>query len=79
MRDPLPPLHGQEPIHETTVCEINIAGLPGVTVPAGYHASGAPFCLIFVGRMWSEPQLLAMAYAYETATAHRRAPDLTSD
>ena len=40
MRSALPPLHGTETIHETTVGEINIAGLPGVTVPAGYYASG---------------------------------------
>lgn len=76
MRDALPPLHGPETIHETTVCEINIAGLPGVTVPAGYHASGAPFGLIFVGRMWSEAALLSLAYDYECATRHRRAPAL---
>ena len=49
-------------------------GLPGVTVPAGYYASGAPFSLIVVGRMWSEADLLAYAYAYEQATRHRRAP-----
>jgi aspartyl-tRNA(Asn)/glutamyl-tRNA(Gln) amidotransferase subunit A len=78
MRDGLPPLHGTETIHETTVGEINIAGLPGVTVPAGYYGSGAPFGLIFVGRMWSEADLLAYAYAYECATNHRRAPDLSA-
>ncbi len=76
MRDQLSPLHGADTIHETTVGEINIAGLPGVTVPAGYYASGAPFCLIFVGRQWSEADLLAYAYGYEQATRHRRPPDL---
>jgi aspartyl-tRNA(Asn)/glutamyl-tRNA(Gln) amidotransferase subunit A len=77
MRAALPPLHGGENIHETTVDEINIAGLPGVTVPAGYHASGAPFGLIFVGPQWAEADLLGFAYAYECATRHRRAPELT--
>ncbi|KQP60012.1 amidase [Methylobacterium sp. Leaf111] len=76
MRNELPPLHGDEAINETTVCEINIAGLPGVTVPAGFYASGSPFNLIFVGRMWSEADLLGFAYDYEQATRHRRAPDL---
>ncbi len=76
MRDALPPLHGTETIHETTVCEINIAGLPGVTIPAGYYASGAPFGLIFVGRMWSEALLLSLAYDYECALKHRRSPTL---
>ncbi|MCJ2076343.1 amidase [Methylobacterium sp. E-025] len=76
MRDELPPLHGGRAINETTVCEINIAGLPGVTVPAGFYASDAPFNLIFVGRMWSEADLLGYAYAYEAATHHRLAPTL---
>ena len=76
MRDKLPKLHAGEPIQETTVCEINIAGLPGVTVPAGYHPDGEPFNLIFVGRPWSEKLLLGLAYDYEQATQHRRAPAL---
>ncbi len=76
MRAALPPLHGTDTIHETTVSEINVAGLPGVTVPAGYYGSGAPFNLIFVGGMWSEADLLGLAYAYESATRHRRAPTL---
>ena len=79
MRDALPPLHGPDTIHETTVGEINIAGLPGVTVPAGYYGSGAPFCLIVLGRQWCEADLLAYAYAYEQATKHRRAPVLLGD
>ena len=76
MRDDLPPLHGPATLHETTVCEINIAGLPGVTLPAGAYASGAPFNLIFVGCLWSEADLLALAFDYEGATRYRRAPDL---
>jgi Asp-tRNA(Asn)/Glu-tRNA(Gln) amidotransferase A subunit family amidase len=76
MRNELPALSGTVPIAETTVGEINIAGLPAITVPAGYHASGAPFCLVFVGRPWSEAQLLAFAYAYEIATRHRKPPIL---
>ncbi len=74
MRSALGRLHGSDIIHETTVSEINIAGLPGVTVPAGSYGSGAPFCLIVVGPRWSEADLLACAYAYEQATHHRRPP-----
>jgi Asp-tRNA(Asn)/Glu-tRNA(Gln) amidotransferase A subunit family amidase len=79
MRSELPALHGGEEIAATTVSEINIAGLPGVTVPAGSYRSGAPFCLIFVGRPWSEADLLACAYDYECATRHRRIPVLSVD
>ena len=64
-------------IHETTVSEINIAGLPGVTTPAGYYASGSPFNLIAVGPMWSEAELLGIAFAYEQATRHRKPPVLS--
>ncbi len=71
MREPVPPLFGPDPIRETTVSEINIAGLPGVVVPAGLHEGGAPFCLIFVGRPWSEAELLAYAFDYEQATRRK--------
>lgn len=72
MRQELPALHSRETIQETTVGELNIAGLPAVTVPAGTYASSAPFELIFVGRLWDEAELLAQAYAYEQATRHRK-------
>ena len=78
MRGALPLLHSGVPIAETTVSEINIAGLPAVTVPAGYDAGGAPFALVLVGRPWSEAALLSLAYAYECATRHRRVPVLNS-
>jgi Asp-tRNA(Asn)/Glu-tRNA(Gln) amidotransferase A subunit family amidase len=76
LRDELPARVSTESLHETTVCEINIAGLPGVTVPAGYYASGAPFGLIFVGAAWAEAALLGFAYDYEQATRHRVSPKL---
>ena len=53
MREALPPLRGDGRICTTTVHEINIAGFPGVVVPAGYYDDGAPFCLIVVGRPWA--------------------------
>ena len=76
MREELPAIHSGGTIQETTVGELNIAGMPAVTVPAGYHASGAPFGLLFVGKLWSEAELLAYAHAYEGATRHRKAPSL---
>jgi amidase len=63
-------------IGSTTVEEINIAGVPLVTVPAGYYNSVAPFGLAFFGKMWSEANLLGMAYDYEQATKYRKAPIL---
>ncbi len=50
-----------------------IAGYPHITVPAGY-SFGLPVGISFIGRPWSEPLLLRIAYAYEQATKARRAP-----
>ena len=50
-----------------------VAGYPHVTVPAGY-VYGLPVGLSFVGGAFSEAALIGMAYAYEQATLHRKAP-----
>jgi amidase len=76
MRGPLGPLHGDDYIHETVVSEVNIAGLPAVTVPAGFYTSGAPFNLVIVAPQWSEADILALAFAYEQYTQYRTAPTL---
>jgi amidase len=50
-----------------------VAGYPHVTVPMGY-VFGLPVGLSFFGLAWSEPTLIAMAYAFERTTKHRRPP-----
>ena len=50
-----------------------VAGYPHMTVPAGF-AGGLPCGISFVGTAWSEPKLIAMAYAFEQASKHRRQP-----
>ncbi len=53
-------------------------GFPAITVPMGYTMRNTlPAGLQFLGRAWSEPTLLRLAYAYEQATHHRRAPAST--
>jgi len=52
-------------------------GFPAITVPMGYtRGDTLPAGLQFFGRASSEPTLLKLAYAYEQATHHRRAPTL---
>jgi len=67
---------GGTSIGATTVSEINILGVPGVTISGGYYDDGSPFSLIFVGKLWSEAALLSFAYDYEQATMYRVAPDM---
>jgi amidase len=50
-----------------------IAGYPNITVPAGF-VQELPVGISFMGRPWSESKLIALAYAYEQATKHRRPP-----
>ena len=52
-----------------------VAGCPSITVPAGY-VSGLPVGVSFFGPRWSEPRLIALAYAFEQATAVRQIPTL---
>ena len=50
-----------------------VAGTPSITVPMG-DVRGLPIGLAFLGRAYSEPELLGFAYAYEQATHARKAP-----
>jgi len=51
-----------------------ISGYPNITVPMG-TVHGLPVGISFFGRAWSEPKLLKIAYAFEQATKHRKAPE----
>jgi len=48
--------------------------LPAVTVPMGFTGGGLPAGLQIVGRLFEEPTVIRIAYAYERATMHRRRP-----
>jgi aspartyl-tRNA(Asn)/glutamyl-tRNA(Gln) amidotransferase subunit A len=46
---------------------INIAGVPGISIPAGF-VDGLPVGLQIIGKHFGEETLLRAAYAYEQAT-----------
>jgi Asp-tRNA(Asn)/Glu-tRNA(Gln) amidotransferase A subunit family amidase len=61
-----------------TNCRLSAnSGLPAISVPGGFTADGLPVGVELLGRAWSEPQLIKLAYAYEQATEHRRPPAST--
>jgi amidase len=52
-----------------------VAGWPAISLPFG-SVSGLPVGVTFAGPRWSEPRLIALAYAFEQATRGRRVPTL---
>ena len=49
---------------------------PAAVVPMGYSYESLPSGLQLIGRPWSEPILIEIAYAYEKATRHRVPPSI---
>ena len=54
---------------------INLAGLPGLSIPCGFGNRGRPVGLQVVGNYFDEARMLSAAHALQQATDwHRRAP-----
>jgi len=50
----------------------NLTGHPSVVVPNGFNDSGSPTSITFVGDLFDEATLLAVAKAYQEATDHHQ-------
>ena len=56
---------------------VNLAGLPGMSLPAGVAANGRPIGLQLIGNYFAEARLLNVAHQFQQATDwHTRAPAL---
>ena len=54
---------------------VNLAGLPGMSIPCGFDAQGLPVGLQVIGNYFSEARMLNAAHAYQQATDwHLRVP-----
>ena len=53
----------------TDICTVpvNIAGLPGVSVPCGFNAKGMPIGMQLIGKSFGEATILNAAYKYQQA------------
>jgi Asp-tRNA(Asn)/Glu-tRNA(Gln) amidotransferase A subunit family amidase len=76
------------PIGQTNQAQRNgilasLTGFPAITVPAGFSTAtasaplGVPVGIEFLGRPWSEPQLIKTAYGFEQAAKARKLPEST--
>jgi aspartyl-tRNA(Asn)/glutamyl-tRNA(Gln) amidotransferase subunit A len=71
MDDPL-----QMYLSDVCTLPINIAGVPGISIPAGF-ADGLPIGMQIIGKPFGEETILHVAYAYEQATEwHKRKPEI---
>jgi aspartyl-tRNA(Asn)/glutamyl-tRNA(Gln) amidotransferase subunit A len=52
-------------LNDVFTVTVNLAGLPGIAVPAGVDANGLPLALQLIGKPWEEGDLLNTAYAIE--------------
>jgi aspartyl-tRNA(Asn)/glutamyl-tRNA(Gln) amidotransferase subunit A len=58
---------------------VNLAGLPGISVPCGFTNSGLPIGMQLIGKPLDEATLIRIAHAYEQATEwHKRKPAVIS-
>ena len=54
---------------------VNLAGLPGMSIPAGFDSAGLPVGLQLIGKYFDEARLLNVAHKYQQATDwHQRMP-----
>ncbi len=56
---------------------VNLAGVPGISIPCGFTSNNLPIGLQLIGKHFDEESILKVAYAYEQTTDwHKRKPDL---
>jgi aspartyl-tRNA(Asn)/glutamyl-tRNA(Gln) amidotransferase subunit A len=47
---------------------VNLAGLPGISIPCGFDKAGLPVGLQIIGRYFEDARLLNVAHKYQQAT-----------
>ena len=62
-------------LNDVFTVTVNLAGLPGISVPVGTDAKGLPLGLQLIGRPWEEGDLLNTAHALERAAGFVAKPE----
>jgi aspartyl-tRNA(Asn)/glutamyl-tRNA(Gln) amidotransferase subunit A len=61
-------------LNDVFTVTVNLAGLPGISVPAGLSGEGLPLGLQLIGRAFDEETLFRAAYALEEAASFKAEP-----
>ena len=62
-------------LNDIYTISVNLAGLPGMSIPCGFDKAGLPVGLQLIGRYFDEARLLNVAHKYQQATDwHTRVP-----
>ena len=61
-------------LNDVFTVTVNLAGLPGISVPAGLNSEGLPLGLQLIGRPWEEGDLMNIAHTLERATGFVEKP-----
>ena len=61
-------------LNDVFTVTVNLAGLPGISVPAGLNSEGLPLGLQLIGRPWEEGDLMNIAHNLESATGFVEKP-----
>ena len=56
---------------------VNLAGLPGISLPCGYDSNGLPVGLQLLAKPFDEKSMIRAAYAFEQTMQYRRPTTLT--
>jgi len=76
LRGRIPPPSPPGPIRDH-FSVANLCGYPAVSVPNGFDEKGRPTGITFLGRLYAEAEVLAVAKAYqEVARWHEQKPEL---
>jgi aspartyl-tRNA(Asn)/glutamyl-tRNA(Gln) amidotransferase subunit A len=62
-------------LNDVFTVTVNLAGLPGVSVPAGLSSEGLPLGLQLIGRPWEEGEMLNVASILENGAEFNMKPN----
>ena len=51
---------------------VNVAGLPGISIPAGFNKEGLPIGIQFISNYFEEEKLIQIAYTFEQNTEYNK-------